>query len=348
MKSLEHYLSMIRPVPGGVAGEVQRRLDLQTKPQGSLGTLERIVRALAAAQWTAEPVCEKKIIFTMAADHGVAEEGVSAYPPSVTAQMVANFVRGGAAVNVLAKHAGCSVVVVDMGVAGDLNFTGYVDAKVARGTANFAKGPAMSREQAQKAIVTGIELALDHDFDLVGTGDMGIANTTSSAAVGSVLTGRDAAEIAGRGTGIDDAAFARKVEVVRRGIALNKPDPKDPLDVLAKVGGFEIGGIAGLVLAAAIKRKLAVVDGFISTAGAMIAAGLSGHARDYFLVAHQSAERGHDLLCGHLGKEPILDLGMRLGEGTGAALVIELIDAAVRLYYDMATFGQAGVDGKIG
>jgi len=272
MKSLEHYLAMIRPVPGGLSGEVQRRLDLQTKPQGSLGTLERLVRALAAAQWTAEPACEKKIIFTMAADHGVAEEGVSAYPPSVTAQMVANFVRGGAAVNVLAKHAGCSVVVVDMGVAGDLNFAGYVDAKVARGTANFAKGPAMSREQAQKAIVTGIELALDHDFDLVGTGDMGIANTTSSAAVGSVLTGRDAAEIAGRGTGIDDAAFARKVEVVRRGIALNKPDPKDPLDVLAKVGGFEIGGIAGLVLAAAIKRKLAVVDGFISTAGAMIAA----------------------------------------------------------------------------
>jgi len=348
MKSLEHYLAMIRPVPGGLSGEVQRRLDLQTKPQGSLGTLERLVRALAAAQWTAEPACEKKIIFTMAADHGVAEEGVSAYPPSVTAQMVANFVRGGAAVNVLAKHAGCSVVVVDMGVAGDLDFTGYTDAKVARGTANYTKGPAMSREQAQKAIVTGIELALDHDFDLVGTGDMGIANTTSSAAVGSVLTGRDAAEIAGRGTGIDDAAFARKVEVVRRGIALNKPDPKDPLDVLAKVGGFEIGGIAGLVLAAAIKRKLAVVDGFISTAGAMIAAGLSGHVRDYFLVAHQSAERGHDLFCGHLGKEPILDFGMRLGEGTGAALAMELIDAAVRLYYDMATFGQAGVDGKIG
>jgi nicotinate-nucleotide--dimethylbenzimidazole phosphoribosyltransferase len=347
MKRIEEYLSMVKPADGSVAEEVQRRLDMQTKPQGSLGALERLCTQVAAAQWTAEPRCERKVIFTMAADHGVTEEGVSAYPQSVTAQMVLNFVKGGAAVNVLAKHVGSAVVVVDMGVAKDLDFPGYVHRKVAHGTANFTKGPAMSREQAERAIVTGIELALECEFDLLGTGDMGIGNTTSSSAVGTVFTGLDPEEITGRGTGVDDRGLTRKIDAIRRGIAANKPDPADPLDVLAKVGGFEIAGIAGLIIACAVKKRLAVVDGFISTAGAMIAAGLSRHVSDYFVLSHQSVEKGHDRFCAFLGKKPILDLGMRLGEGTGAALAIGVIEASVKLYREMATFEQAGVDRKL-
>jgi nicotinate-nucleotide--dimethylbenzimidazole phosphoribosyltransferase len=347
MKRIEDYLSMVNPADGSAAEEVQRRLDLQTKPPGSLGMLERLCTQVAAAQWTSAPKCERRVIFTMAADHGVTEEGVSAYPQSVTAQMVMNFVKGGAAVNVLARQGGCAVVVVDMGVARDLDFPGYVHRKIAHGTANFTRGPAMSREQAERAIVTGIELALECEYDLLGTGDMGIGNTTAASAVGAVLTGLDPEEVTGRGTGVDDRGLTRKIDAVRRGIAVNKPDPSDPLDVLAKVGGFEIAGIAGLVIACAVKKKLAVVDGFISTAGAMVAAGLNRHVSDYFVLSHQSAENGHDRFCAHLGKKPILDLGMRLGEGTGAAIAIGVIDASIRLLYEMATFEQAGVDRKL-
>ena len=277
---------------------------------------------------------------------GVVEEGVSAYPKSVTAQMVKNFVSGGAGVNVLARHAGCEVVVVDMGVASELDIMGCVDKKIEYGTKNFTKGPAMSREQAEHSIVIGIELALKHEFDILGTGEMGIGNTTPSSAIAAVLTGRDVHDITGRGTGIDDHTFMRKVNAIKRGIELNKPNPKDPVDVLSKVGGFEIGGIAGLIIGAAIKRRPSVVDGFISTAGAMIAQGLHKGVSDYFVLSHLSAEKGHDLCAEFLGKKPILDLGMRLGEGTGAALAIELIDAAAHLYYEMATFDGAGVDKK--
>jgi nicotinate-nucleotide--dimethylbenzimidazole phosphoribosyltransferase len=344
VKSLNQYLSRIAPVDRSVLDAVQERLDAQTKPRGSLGRLEELVRSCALAQGTTEPRCEKKVIFTLAADHGVVQEGVSAYPQSVTAQMVANFLSGGAAVNVLARHAGCSVVVVDMGLAGKIEVEGAVDRKLAPGTANFVGGPAMSRTQAEQAVVAGIELALEHEFDLLGTGDMGIGNTTPSTAVVSVLTGIDPERITGRGTGIDDRTLERKIEVIRRGIAVNGPDPRDPIDVLAKVGGFEIGGIAGLLIGSALKRKLAVVDGFISTAGAMIACGLRRDIREYFVLSHLSAEKGHGLFAEYLGKRPVLDLEMRLGEGTGAALAMEIIDAALRLYEEMATFDQAGVD----
>jgi nicotinate-nucleotide--dimethylbenzimidazole phosphoribosyltransferase len=347
MKRLGEYLEKISPVDRRIASGVQRRLDMQTKPLGSLGRLEELCVLVAVAQGTEQPSCARKIIFTLAGDHGVVEEGVSAYPQSVTPQMVLNFIAGGAAVNVLARHAECDMVVVDMGVAEKIEHAGYIDRSIARGTKNLAAGPAMTREQAEAAVVTGIELALEHDFDVLGTGDMGIGNTTPSSAVAAVFTGLDVEELTGRGTGIDDKTFHRKVDAIKRGIAVNKPDPTDPLDVLRTVGGFEIGGIAGLIIGAAIKRRLAVVDGFISTAAAMIAAQLNEHIADYFIVSHLSAEHGHMSLVEFLGKKPYLDLGMRLGEGTGAALIIELIDAAVSLYYEMATFDEAGVDGKL-
>jgi nicotinate-nucleotide--dimethylbenzimidazole phosphoribosyltransferase len=346
LKRIEDYLCQIKPVQKSVADRVQKRLDSQTKPQGSLGRLEIFCIQLAQVQGTDSPSYGKKIIFTLAADHGVVEEGVSAYPQSVTAQMVANFLRGGAGVSVLAKHAGCDVVVVDIGVARSIDAKGYIDRKIDLGTKNFTQGPAMTREQAEISIVTGIELAVNYDFDIIGTGDMGIGNTTPSSAVAGVLTGIDPERITGRGTGIDDVTLRKKIDTIRRGIEINNPDPADPIDVLAKVGGFEIGGIAGLIIGAAVKRKLAVVDGFISTAGAMIASSLNKDIADYFLLSHLSAEKGHDLFAEYLGKKPVLDLGMRLGEGTGAALAIELIDAAMCLYYGMATFEQAGVDKK--
>ncbi len=347
MKSVKDYLAMIKPADSGILLEVQRRLDSQTKPQGSLGRLEELCRQLAKAQGKVEPSYKKKVVFTLVADHGVVDEGVSAYPQSVTAQMVFNFIQGGAAVNILAKHAGAFVSVVDMGVSCDLDFHGFIDRKIDYGTKNFTKGPAMTREQAERSIIAGIELALERDFDILGTGEMGIGNTTPSSAVASVILGIDPAEITGRGTGVDDRTFKNKVNVIRKGISVNEPDRRDPIDVLAKVGGFEIGGIAGLIIGAAIKKRVAVVDGFISTVGAMIAYELNRAVREYFLVSHLSAERGHDIITAHLEKEPILDLKMRLGEGTGSALAIEIIDAAMHLYYEMATFDHAGVDKKI-
>ena len=346
MKSLNEYLKMIKSPDKSIIKEVQKRLDNQTKPQGSLGRLEELTKQMALAQGKIEPTYKKKVIYTMAGDHGVVEEGVSAYPQSVTGQMVLNFVNGGAGVNVLARHAGANVIVVDMGVSQDLNFKGFINKKVDYGTKNFTKGPAMTREQAEKSIVIGIELALNYDFDILGTGDMGIGNTTPSSAIASVLTGINVEEITGRGTGIDDAALGKKIMAIKKGIEVNNPDPDDPVDVLQKVGGFEIGGIAGLIIGAAIKKRLAIVDGFISTAGALIANSLHPEINNFFIVSHRSAENGHDQIVDKLGKKPILDLGLRLGEGTGAALVIELIDASMHLYYEMATFDQAGVDKK--
>ena len=347
MKNLNDYLKMIEAPNPDVLNEVQKRLDNQTKPQGSLGRLEELTKLMAMAQGNAKPTFDKKVIFTMVGDHGVVEEGVSAYPQSVTGQMVLNFVKGGAGVNVLARHAGANVIVVDMGVAQDLEFKGFVNKKIDYGTKNFTKGPAMSLEQAEKSIVTGIELAIDYDFDILGTGDMGIGNTTPSTAIASVLTGLKIEEITGRGTGIDDEGLNKKIKAIKKGIEVNNPNPNNPLDVLMKVGGFEIGGIAGLIIGAAIKKRLAVVDGFISTAGALIANALHSEVKNYFILSHKSAENGHEKIALKLGKKPVLDLGLRLGEGTGAALVIELIDAAMHLYYEMATFDQAGVDKKL-
>ena len=298
------------------------------------------------------PELGKKVVFTFAGDHGVAEEGVSAFPKEVTPQMVLNFLNGGAGINVLARHAGAEVVVVDMGV--DFDFTDVMAQhavplqikKVMRGTKNMRKGPAMTREEAEKCINVGIELATEYakkGYCLFGTGDMGIANTTPSAAIASLLTGKAVSEVTGKGTGIGDDALKNKIKVIEDAIALNNPDPNDPVDVLAKVGGTEIGGIAGLIIGAAANRVPVVIDGFISTAGALIAYCLEPKTKDYMFAAHKSVEVGHTAMLEKIGLRPILDLDLRLGEGTGAALAMLMIEAGLKIYREMATFGDAGV-----
>lgn len=343
--TLQAALDRIKPVDETKIAAVQARLDCQTKPQGSLGRLEEFARRYVAI--TGREDVRKKVIFTFAGDHGITEEGVSAFPREVTPQMVLNFMTGGAAINALARHAGAEVVVVDMGV--DYDFTpmeGLVDCKLGRGTASFAKGAAMSRDQAIAALEAGINLARSScaaGTDLLGTGDMGIGNTTPSAAIASVLTGLSPRQVTFRGTGIDDAALLHKIKVIESGIALNRPDPNDPVDVLAKVGGFEIGGIAGLVIGAAAAGIPVVVDGFISTAGALIASELHPHIKDYIFCAHKSVEIGHVHILEKLQQRPILDLDMRLGEGTGGALAMTLIEAALRGLREIRTFDEAGV-----
>lgn len=286
----------------------------------------------------------------MAGDHGVVAEGVSAYPQEVTAQMVANFLAGGAAVNVLARHVGARVVIVDMGAAADLPAgKGLVNEKVAHGTADMARGPAMTREQAVESLARGaqvVEREIGRGLDIVGTGDMGIGNTTASAAIACALTKRHPSEVAGRGAGVDDDGFNRKLSAIERALEINRPNPKDGLDVLAKVGGFEIGGLAGVMLGAAAHRKPVMIDGFISTAAAMIAVSLAPQCRDYLIAAHRSQENGHGVMLEWLGLKPLLDLDMRLGEGTGAALGISMAEAAFKILKEMATFGEAGVSEK--
>jgi nicotinate-nucleotide--dimethylbenzimidazole phosphoribosyltransferase len=342
---LKRTLDRIRPLDQAAIARVQAHIDRQAKPKGSLGRLEELARQYVVA--TGRKELRKKVIFTFAGDHGVALEGVSAFPREVTPQMVYNFLDGGAAINALARHAGAEVIVVDMGVDHDFGrLDGLLDRKVGRGTANFAKGPAMTRAEALRCLETGIALANDcpaAGIDLVGTGDMGIANTTPSAAIAAVFTGLPPEQVTHRGTGIDDAALVRKIEVIRAGLALNRPDPHDPVDVLAKVGGFEIGGIAGLILGCAAAGIPVVIDGFISTAGAMIAAELHPSVRDYLFAAHRSVEIGHTAMLERLHLEPMLDLQLRLGEGTGAALGMTLVEASLRLLRDVKTFAEAGV-----
>jgi nicotinate-nucleotide--dimethylbenzimidazole phosphoribosyltransferase len=286
----------------------------------------------------------------MAADHGVARQGVSAYPAEVTPQMVLNFLAGGAAINVLARHIGAQVVVVDMGVAADLpTHPDLIVRKVALGTADLSAVPAMSRAQAQEAVEAGIAVVttlIESGVDIVATGDMGIGNTTPSSAIVATLTGRPAAEVTGRGTGVDDAGLKRKVALIEAALALHRPDKGDGLDVLAKVGGFEIGGLAGVMIGAAARHVPVVVDGFISGAAALLACTLAPATQPYLIAAHRSVERGHQAVFAQLDIEPLVDLGMRLGEGTGAALGISLIQAACKILDEMATFGEAGVADK--
>ena len=338
-------------VNGNFVERAQKRLDNLTKPVGSLGRLEEFARRLVAIYENSMPSVDKKVIFTFAGDHGVAEEGVSAFPKEVTRQMVLNFLNGGAGINVLARHAGAEVVVIDIGVDHDFGgVPGLVPAKVIMGTKNMRKGPAMTRQEAEKCLRVGIDLATgyaDKGYRIFGTGEMGIANTTPSSAIASVLTGRSVAEVTGKGTGIGDEALRNKIRVIEDSIAVNRPDPKDPLDVLAKVGGAEIGGIAGLIIGAASKRIPVVIDGFISTAGALIAFCLEPNTRDYMFAAHNSVEIGHKVMLEKLGLRPILDLELRLGEGTGAALAMTVIEAGLKIYKEMATFGEAGVSDEI-
>ncbi|NOZ25046.1 MAG: nicotinate-nucleotide--dimethylbenzimidazole phosphoribosyltransferase [Nitrospirae bacterium] len=347
---IEERISCIKPVRKDLYSAAQRRLDNLTKPPGSLGRLEEFARRLVAIYETEMPEMPKKVVFTFAGDHGVAEEGVSAYPPEVTRQMVFNFLRGGAGINVLARHAGAEVVVVDIGVDFDFqDCEGLVRRKVVHGTRNMTKGPAMTRDEALQCVEVGVELAgeyADKGFRLFATGEMGIANTTPSSAITAVLTGRPVEEVTGRGTGIGDEAFRRKVEVIEKAVSLNTPDPGDPVDVLAKVGGSEIGGITGLCIGAAERGIPVVVDGFISTAGALIAWALNPAVADYIFAAHNSQEIGHKVMLAHMGLRPILDLDLRLGEGTGAALAMTLLDAGLKIYREMATFQEAGVTGE--
>lgn len=345
--SLEHLIARIGELDESAMTAARERQDTLTKPQGSLGRLESLSIQLAGITGQPLPEIRHKVIVTVAGDHGVVVEGVSAYPQEVTPQMVRNFLRGGAAINVLARHVGARVIVVDMGVAAELEpHPDLIDKKVAPGTANIARGPAMGRKQAVRAVMAGaevVETELVRGLDILGTGDMGIGNTTPSAAIAAALTGRAPADVVGRGTGVDDAALARKIAVVEQALAINRPDPSDALDVLAKVGGFEIGGLAGAMLAAAAHRRPVVVDGFIATAAAMIAIGLAPRVRPYLIAAHRSQERGHHIMLDWLGLEPLLDLDLRLGEGTGAALGISLAEAACKILAEMATFDEAGV-----
>jgi len=343
---LDETLKSIIPVDTAMTELAQKRLDSLTKPRGSLGRLEEFARRVVAITGDKRPTLKKRVIFTFAGDHGVADEGVSAFPKEVTRQMVYNFLSGGAAINVLARHAGADVVVVDMGVDFDFDDApGLIKRKVVSGTGNIRKGPAMTREQAVQCLEEGIRLAQEYASEgaIFGTGDMGIANTTPSSAIIAAFSGLPVEEVTGRGTGIDDAAFMHKVQVIKDALAVNRPDAKDPIDVLSKVGGAEIAGIAGLVLGAASLKVPVVVDGFISTAGALVAAELKPEVRDYIFAAHNSVERGHAVMLARLGHRPFVDLDLRLGEGTGAAIGISLVDAALKIYNEMATFGDAGV-----
>jgi nicotinate-nucleotide--dimethylbenzimidazole phosphoribosyltransferase len=304
---------------------------------------------LAGMTRSMTPSFAERVIVIMAADHGVVAEGVSKYPQEVTVQMVYNFLRGGAGINAMSRVANALVVVVDMGMAGEI--TGapqdgtFFSKRIGAGTNNIGEGPAMSREDAVRSVEAGIEVAreLGASFDLFGTGDMGIGNTTPSSAIVAAVTGVPPARVTGRGTGIDDSQFQKKVSVVEKVLRVNNPDPKDPLDLLAKVGGFEIGGIAGLILGAASMQKPVLIDGFISAAGALIACGIAPEAADYVIAAHRSVEQGHRVALDYMSKQPLLDLDLRLGEGTGAALGMTLTEAAVRILTEVATFEEASV-----
>ncbi|MDA8428823.1 MAG: nicotinate-nucleotide--dimethylbenzimidazole phosphoribosyltransferase [Geobacteraceae bacterium] len=347
MDIVQTTLARIKPIDAELLAQAQTKLDNKTKPPGSLGRLEEFARRIVAISGALEPDLSRKVVFTFAGDHGITKEGVSLYPREVTAQMVYNFLAGGAGVNVLARHVGAEVRVVDVGVDHDFGDTaGMIHRKVARGTRNFTKGPAMTRDETLAALQVGIDLAdqcKSEGIGLVGTGEMGIGNTSPSSAIITAISGKSVAEVTHRGTGIDDAALEHKIRVIEQGLALNRPDPSDPLDVLSKVGGLEIAAIAGLVLGCAANRVPVVIDGFISTAGALIASELHPHVRDYIFAAHQSVEIGHSFMLERINVRPILDLDFRLGEGTGAALAMGLIEAGVKVLKEMATFEQAGV-----
>jgi nicotinate-nucleotide--dimethylbenzimidazole phosphoribosyltransferase len=347
IKKVVAEISGIDPV---IAKKAQERLDGLTKPLGSLGRLEELARQICGITGKEKPTLKDKVIFTLASDHGVTDEGVSAYPKEVTSQMVYNFLAGGAGINVLANHVGARVVIADMGVSSDLKpDPRLVNKKINYGTKNMAKGRAMTRDEAVKAIHAGIEIFEDEfkrGINIAGTGDMGIGNTTASSAITAVFTKKPIEEITGRGTGLDDKGLKNKIDIIRKSISLNKPDSSDPIDVLSKVGGFEIAGLAGIILAASSKKVPVVIDGFISGAAALIAFHIEPKVKDYMIAGHCSVEKGHKIILGHIGLKPLFDLDLRLGEGTGAALGIGLADAAIKILTEMATFKSANVSEK--
>lgn len=344
---LRQVCERIGPLDEAAMAEAAARLDSLTKPPGSLGRLEEIAVRIAGIKGEAMPVAGRKAVVVMAGDHGVTAEGVSAYPAEVTPQMVMNFLAGGAAVNVLARQAGADVYCADLGVNAELAHPRLLDYKVRKGTANMCRGPAMDREDAVRSVLAGVEIAsmlIKHEgYDLLATGDMGIGNTTPSAALCAVFGAAAVEDSVGRGTGVDDERLRGKIAAVRRAIDVNLPDPSDPIDALAKVGGLEIGGLAGLMLGAAALRRPVLVDGFISTAAALVAARLCPGAVDYMIASHLSHERAHGALLEAVGLRPAIHLDMRLGEGTGAVLGFHFVEAALRVMHEMATFESAGV-----
>lgn len=343
---LENVIGQIAPYQESAAQHAKAHSDQLTKPTGSLGKLEDIAFRLAGISGRLWPNLSRKAVVVMAGDHGVCEEGVSAYPQEVTPQMVLNFLGGGAAVNVLARQAGADVYCVDMGVNADMEHPDLISRKVVRGTANMAKQPAMSRDEAMQAIMAGVQVADDlaqQGYRLFATGEMGIGNTTPSAALTSVLTGLSPEQSVGRGTGISDENWRHKIEVVKRAIAVNEPDAADPIDVLAKVGGAEIAGMAGFIIGAAANGCPVVIDGFISSVAALVAVRLAEQVKPYLFASHLSQEQGHATVLESMGLSPMVQLDMRLGEGTGAVLCFHFIDAALKLMQEMATFDSAGV-----
>jgi nicotinate-nucleotide--dimethylbenzimidazole phosphoribosyltransferase len=351
-KSLDAVLAGIRPIDPEWIEKAREHTARLVMPPRALGRLHEVAERCCAIGETLKPQIDSQAVAVMAGDHGIAAEGVSAFPQEVTGAMVQTFLAGGAGINAIARHSGAQVWVFDMGIIPQIDPCdppggGHLKvSKLGPGTASFLRGPAMSRELAERAVLTGFAHAaemFEAGVQMLATGDMGIANTTPSAAIGTVMTGCRIDAMVGRGTGVDDRGLAQKKEVISGGIALNRPDPRDGLDVLAKLGGFEIGGIAGLMLAGAYYRRPVVVDGFISTAGTLIAAALCPEVTGYTFAGHQSEEPGHRFMLRHLGLTPILDLGMRLGEGTGAVLAMGIIRAAVRVFNEVMTFEQAGI-----
>ena len=348
MHQLQRTIDAIRPTNDTTYRAALQRLADQARPQGSLGILEPLAARLAAIVGSLDVHFQNKIIVTCAGDHGVVAEGVSLFPQEVTPQMVYNFVQGGASVSVLAAHAGATVRVADLGVNHDFPpDLPIFHRKIGKGTANFARQPAMSREQAIRSLEAGIDIVnylVDAEsMDLLGTGDMGIGNTTPSSAIIAAFSGLPVHTVTGRGTGIDDAMLSNKITVIKRALALHRPNPRDPLDVLAKVGGFEIGGLAGLVIGAAARGIPVLCDGLISTAGALIACELAPAAKAYLFASHNSVEIGHRCMLERMGLTPLLNLDFRLGEGTGAAVAMHLLDAATRVLAEIKTFAEVGI-----
>jgi len=352
---LNQIIERIEPVNPEWIQKAQERTAQLALPPRALGTLHDISERLCGIQKSLSPSISKKAVIIMAGDHGIVSEGISAFPQEVTGAMVQNFLAGGAGINALTRYVGADVRVVDMGIIPDFQpdqLKGgdkLIIHKIRKGTHNFLKGPAMSREEAMQSVQYGFDSAgqlFENGLDILGTGDMGIGNTTASAAIGAVLTGADLADMTGPGTGLNAAGVLHKRRIIENAIFHNRPNPRDGLDVLSKVGGFEIGGIAGLILAAAVYKKPVVIDGFISTAGALIAYALCPTVLDYMFSGHCSEEPGHRLMLNHLGMSPILSLGMRLGEGTGAALAMGIMDAAAHMFCEVMTFEEAGVAGK--
>jgi len=350
MSSLKEVIKEITAIDRNLMKNTQTRLDNLTKPQGSLGRLEEIAKLIVGITGKENPSLKNKVIFTLAGDHGVTEEKISLYPKEVTVQMVYNFLNGGAGINVLAKHIGARVIVADLGVASDLKAgPKLIIKKINYGTKNMAKGPAMTKEEAIQSIEAGIEIfeaEYKNGIDIIGIGEMGIGNTTPSSALTAVLTKRAVKDVTGRGTGLDDQGLENKIRVIEQAISCNHPNVSDAIDCLAKIGGFEIGGICGVILAAAAKKVPVVIDGFISATGALVAYHLEPKVKEYFIASHCSAEKGHWIILEHLGLSPLLDLNLRLGEGTGAALGISIAEAAVKILTQMATFKSAGVSEK--